>query len=865
MKGKKLVIGGVFLAATVFTATIAVYNVWSVLNVSELPPGDLAPRGLLALKAVTYDYTKIVRYGSVGLFLSFLNSAGLGELNALKALPVILFTITIVGVTYLAWLLTRKVILASVAGIVAALFPTFYGLVLTGDYDLLTALSFAQLSLIFTLHFIQSHRPHLVAASMVTAAIAILADITTFPILAVPLLVWFIWLWKIRDVESLNGILWIMPFTFCLGTLMLPFKKAGETLVMRERLLGQVIHSSELLIALLVIVGIVGMVSLSLSSRKLIPILASWVATPLIFTLFINNYYILFAVPALIGLSTHPLIRTKGFAKLARQDEEFLIEIQLEKLLSTAMVALVIISTVFAYPSQVQAYTAANALKEDEIKVLKNMGPRLHELVSEGQLVAAPPRIASWLGAFGGVEVVTPVTDDDWWSLDAITSTTFRLVNPYIMLDEWQPLSSTRTPFIYSYDGRIYAKILHIDDGTNRMRVVHSGIVWQEDLYGMELIDYKWSETAESITLVLHLWKKGFNATKTITLLKDKPQVIISYTIVLNRGVELIDMSLPVYIEGRHKIENSSYNDGVRLKMPHADLLITYKEPATQPKLVYSPVQDFVCANFTAKNGTMIASLNITVLDAKRSSQKVHYTSLFDELREKPIRYLVLYNAPEDLLFLRNKVEKPVGLLEVIDSFNRVLLNHKGTNYIEAPANAEVVEERVGNDSRYIKYRTAGLIIEKEICRDVKEDSIVLGYSIKPWKEDTRLVSFTMSLWVDWGRVVLSQESTQQSLKISTDAGTVLLEVLKGNPTYLGIGTDPEYGQMRAQVQFALSPNEDRVEILIKCDGRIKLDYIPTSRPFMSDADILSIGVYRGLFRQICKDEAVVVYEIVRP
>jgi hypothetical protein len=154
--------------------------------------------------------------------------------------------------------------------------------------------------------------------------------------------------------------------------------------------------------------------------------------------------------------------------------------------------------------------------------------------------------------------------------------------------------------------------------------------------------------------------------------------------------------------------------------------------------------------------------------------------------------------------------------------------------------------------------------MEKEV--HVNGSSINLTYSLKPAKNRTELLTFTLTLWIDFDRIIFSSKLDQKlgRVELAMDSGTMLLEVLRGRLIGIDVSPDPEYRQNRIQLQFALSPTRDEIGIAVKLDARPAVEYEPTTRPVMNGEDVLAVSVYRGLFKTVYSDETFTLYQILK-
>lgn len=843
---------------------VGAYNLWSTLTFSVLPPGDLAPFGLMGLRAFSRGSSNALSYGVSAFLPALLYILGVDAFHAFGIVNSVLFALIPLSVAHASLIIARSRSAMFIAGFLSAFLPMLSQPVLTGDYPMLAAVAFTLLAFSLSLSFFLKPRRSLLAFLLLSCILALLADGSALIILVCPFILFVTASWKERDANRLRGFLAALMLTLGLGVFLVPFNIGGYADMIRNNLVGSGLHLIQAILILLGLAAAAGLASIYFASKSAAVCLLAWLTPPLLLTCTGSLHHLVYAVPILLVACSHLVTRLSGTIHLVRHAEDLVLELKLERVAAALILITLASAEIFYYPSALQAYCTGNVLGEEEIASIKIAGEKLQGLVAEGQMLAAPPKVAGWLGAFSGLNVVAPVTAVERWELDAFTSTTFRLMNPCIMVDEWQPFSSRRSPFIYSYDGHIYAFILHVDDGTNTLKVVESNITWPEDMHGLKLVNYSWIETPRDITLVLQLWKRGFNVTKSISLLKDEAELSISYHVVPNKGVELVNMTLPVYIEGKQKISSVEGEGWIQLDMPHVEVKFTYKGTSTQPVLVRSNVQDYVAAVFTARNNVIEACLKITLLNPKRSPEPMRYTSFFDVIKKWPVSFMMTYAASEELFFLEDALEKPVEALEIIDSFNRVLFNHEGINYVEAPSDAEVLSEISDGQNRTVTYKTAGLMINKKV--EVARNAVGLRFEVAPLKSQTRLISMTLSLWLPWARTVFLQEKVSNGLRLVTDAGNFTVKAVKGNVTFLRLGPDPEFKQPRIQIQFSLNQAGDAAAVAVISEGDIQTDYVPSSRPMMNGSDRLKImGLYVGLFRRLYSDQTFALYKIAPP
>jgi hypothetical protein len=314
------------------------------------------------------------------------------------------------------------------------------------------------------------------------------------------------------------------------------------------------------------------------------------------------------------------------------------------------------------------------------------------------------------------------------------------------------------------------------------------------------------------------------------------------------------------------RVEEVSINI-LRLIMKNISLDIEYLNIPFSPIYVKSPVQDYVVGQYIAEGTEIKAGVRITILNARDSQKESAKYSIFETIARHNIKYLLIPTPPPGLNFLEDSLEE-INIVPVIwikDSFTRVLLVHEGIKYWESPAFSTVVNEDHSNQRlRLVKYRTAGLLIDKEV--KVNNSTLDLTYSISPAKNKTELLTFTLSFWIDFDRLIRSVKIDEElgRVELEMDVRQILIEVLKGKVIGIDVGEDPEFKQMRVQMQFSLSPNGDSVKVSARFDARLNIEYKLATRPEMNGEDVLIIGVHSGLFKMIYSNEKFTLYQILK-
>ena len=855
----KRVAGRLGLGLALATCILAGYGAWLQLS-SPLLPGPLAPYSVMLLQELRGSMRPFSQ-GPSTLLAFALWGLGLQSLDAFRLLAPSLFALVALSSLAASYALTKSAWSSLAAALASSLLPPLYGPLLLGDYGLLFVLAITTLLLALSLFSFLGRSRASFAASLVLSALLGWEMPGIALLLAPYFLAWALLLLMRKSAEELNYALALLLSSVGSSLLFYPLRPQPLLASLRELSLAPFVASqiAALLLSLLFCLG--GLLGLYYTRRQALAPLALWPLLGLLLSP-LSPSYLLIALPGALALGSCSVPLLKGLASPIRRKEEAVVELSLERVAYALTLVGLLLSSLSSLPALLDGARLSSYMGPGELAALHDASVKLTGFVADRGALLAPAKLSAWLGALTGLNVLLPSNASQAWELDAVTSTAFRIQTAYLMVDEWQPFSSRRSPFIYHYDGAIFAPLLHIDDGTNWMRAVAQGLPWPEDLHGMKLLSYSWREDALGIALTLELWKKGFNATKEIFVSKKGPSLTISYFIRPNAGVQLMDMALPLYIEGRQSIGARQEGDALVLSMPPAEIRVEYPGSSTPPKLLTGGVQDYVLANFTQVEGHISATVNITLLNARAAPVEPRHTSFFDVLSRQKPEYLLTYGAPEDLFF----IEAPAQALEVKDSFSRILVNHMGSSYVEVPAQGEVLGEATNSSGLFISYRTAGLLIDKALLR--KGDAVYISYSIRPWKQNTTLLSFTFSAWLSYARTAFSHMCSQElrGCDAGLDVGNVSVTAERGQLLAASFGPDPQLGQQRFQLQFSLRPQGDIITIKIAFPGlRLQLSYQPTTRPIMQGSDSLTISTYVGLLRPLYQDGLIRLYRVLPP
>jgi len=348
---------------------------------------------------------------------------------------------------------------------------------------------------------------------------------------------------------------------------------------------------------------------------------------------------------------------------------------------------------------------------------------------------------------------------------------------------------------------------------------------------------------------------------------KQSPIFEVSYSILAGEGSEIVDLSIPLFIEGKQEfVRDEVTGDSIELRLPNVDLRLEYPS-ATSLELVGDTdprKQDFVIANFSQVDGLIVASVKVTILSPNSSGQELFYTSFFDVDRENKIEYILSY-ATSDGINPFQDLLGPIPILEIHSSFNQVMLSLQGTTYLEAPYQVEVISEETTGNLRTITYKTSGLIIKKDI--EVSSSTLSFSYDITPWKEDITLESMTLVLWIPYAAIL--QDYKIEGNKIIAFLGPginstkVIIDPLDGVLGSVIVGEHPEFLQQFIEIQFLLNGERGKITLNLEFDGRIDSIYSLSTRPNMDGEDTQLILTLNSFLDLKFTDERFTLYRVL--
>jgi hypothetical protein len=798
------------------SASVSLFNhLCGLMSASQLPPGLFSA---LHYNALAHGWSADSLTPDEALLYPFISFTAhvfnLDPLTALKLIPTFLLS----TLPLLAYFLSLTVTGSRLVGVAAAWMLTFMPAVATslivGNYSLILGLLLFTAYLSFLVRCLKR-------GSRGALCLALSASTLTLPLL----------------------------FLLTLGT--------------SPQIQGQVfgvnsaVWAENLWLSVIIMVGVaIGAYAL-LKKVKLVvlPVLlvSVIVAVALVFIPALNPLYVL-STPILALLAASPLLWLRGSCLVHEVNavgHSSVVEvvIDLPKLAAVLLVAFLTISTVSvgysALASIYDEHSVSRYFTDEEISsALKWMG----ENVRGEEVLSSKPVVAAWLEALSGRRFVGLGGLDEALVSETIESTSFRILTPSLLVDEWEPFSASKAPSISYYNGRRYEPIAYIDDSLVRARLIKDGKEWIESPYRSAYRGYRWQSDAQpEVILVQRFETHGLFFEKTIRVSTSKPRVNVEYRVDQKANVELVGLELPVRVEPWKETRIfGTTNDEVRLIIDGVETKIYFLGDVVNTVCEeYDEGHVMVKAEFRAAGGAVEAGAVVSIKSGERSQMPLWLAYTPELIKNHNIEYVVAEAGT--MGFLDRSLVDPVESLIIKDSFNRILFDALGDRLVEIPSSGRVrFDESPVDGVRLIGYETERLRVNKTLTQS--EHSIEVRYATVPIKTSSSLVSMNLTLWIPWSVLLLDYTLHGDVVKLKLGSGEFEVRFI-GDLKRVEVGPDPEYGQNRVQAVLGLRSEGDEVGVNIS-----------SLRPLVSvmDSD-LSICADVNLFRVVFKQGALVV------
>jgi len=524
--------------------------------------------------------------------------------------------------------------------------------------------------------------------------------------------------------------------------------------------------------------------------------------------------------------------------------------IDLPKLAAIFLVALLTVSTVgVGYSVSASIYSEHSASRyftdEEITSAVKWINGNMH---GEATLCSKPV-VAAWLEALSGKSFIGFRGLDEAIASEAIESTSFRILTPSLLVDEWEPFSTSKAPCISYYNGRRYEPIAYIDDSTVRVRLIKDGKEWVESPYRAAYRGYRWlSDTQPEVILVQHFETPGLLFKKTIQVSTSEQRVKVEYLVDPKTKIELVCLEFPVRVEPWKKARIlETTNDKITLVIDGRETKISFSgNVVSLMHEEYDEGHVMIKAEFTPVGGAIEAKAVVSINSEERSQMPLWLAYTPELITNRSIEYVVAQAGT--MGFLDRSLVDPVESLITKDSFNPILFDALGNSSVETPSSGKVrFDESSVDGVRLIGYKTDKLYINKSLTES--ERSIELRYAIAPTETSSSLTSMNLTIWIPWDILFLDHTIQGDEIKLKLGSGEFEVRFI-GEPIHVEVGPDPEYGQNRVKAVLKLRSEGDEVGVNIS-----------SLKPLLTvmEAGDLTVCADTNLFRVVFKQGALVV------
>lgn len=585
-----------------------------------------------------------------------------------------------------------------------------------------------------------------------------------------------------------------------------------------------------------------------------------------------------YAVLLVLPLSLLPLDLLRQSYSLEKQaeggDEIVVITLQGERLLASLLSAMAVVSLLntgyYVVTSSPVAFAESRSLED----LMGLAGWMMSNLTRPG-LIATTASLGPFFEGFLGSRVLSWKEPQNAFVLDAANETCFRILSPYLLVDELEPLLTSRSPSISAYDGSRYVPLLYFADSYVMFDLRHGGKAFSESLYGSTLVGYSIDESDQFLELAMDFVSAHLNVSKTIRVSKHEPSVSVVYNATVRSAATMSAFAVPVWVAWGSGITRSvTSGSKVFLVLGSSggqrSLEVDFKDSVAKPVITRSETgQQLVRGVFQAKNNSVVAEVDVKITSAVQNSVEATIFSIFDLPKTRDVRYFLVSNSSPAL---SGTLERRYEVLYVMDSFVRFSFTYDDQNYTEAPAYAKVTNETLydGDAAEFITYQTCGLIISKNVT--YANGSLTLVYHATGANRSDPmfqgLVNASLEIWVPWDRNAKLLSGNGTETLIVSDMGMFRMGFCV-NVSSVKLEPHPTYKQPRIIAVFNLSDAEETIYdvtigVWVTCDGKnLDVTHRKTTRPIMNGSDVLRLYVTSKPFEWLYSSGPYVLLEVL--
>jgi hypothetical protein len=475
--------------------------------------------------------------------------------------------------------------------------------------------------------------------------------------------------------------------------------------------------------------------------------------------------YIL-SIPMLMIFSSIPikfLRRSASFKRiLDKKNEESIIEIniQFDKLMPAIICIIFLFSSINnGLSTSEKEYFKNIIFTESKLKELFNILDWIKNNIPENSTIACNSSLSNWIESYSKKSTILKYGIEGILAFEALQSTNFRIITPYLKIDEMQPISQINSPKISSFNGEKYEDLLYIDDSLTELYLKDKmfGIKIKEKLDKLYLRNYEWFKNSNEINLKLFFEKENLYINKTIKTELNESNIEIIYEFKTDSpNLNIEKASITIFIAPEKNITSYSYNEKIfLLEISNEKVEIEIYGENKRMEII-KPIKnenERIKIDFEKETNKLEFKIKMKFLTAKKSNFEPWIGSAKELIKKFNIDYLIVPKISGN--FLKNFQYKKYDALYIDDSLTNIEYEINGVKQIEKIEKSKMINERIFNmnECKILEtiYETENMYINQTI-KIFNEKIINVTYSIEA-KNNVNLTMAELNICIPWNNL----------------------------------------------------------------------------------------------------------------
>jgi len=425
--------------------------------------------------------------------------------------------------------------------------------------------------------------------------------------------------------------------------------------------------------------------------------------------------YMLLAIPALpliSFLSTLYKSSIQSFKTVEGGESVYEVTINLDRLIPLALIMILILASIY----NVYLFTSSYKTLHNESSSIRKLSTDIKNLTPPGSRIIAPSKLSVWIEALTGLEVLSNYGYNV--EVDAITSTNYRLMNSYLIIDDTNPVTHQYTPRVKVYDGYEYRGLIAVSDGNVLLSIYNTTL----NLSSRYVVDIYSNETDNSLLLTT-IYKLPLSSNLLITVEKiealSKLNPILNITYSINTYKSMLEAKIPLEVYGVAEFTVKDAEALITINQHKIHLLIKSSGDTN-----VNPINN----TLTIKSQS-IDTLNIEIILTFPSAKKSQYKPWINTSKNLIEHLRVNYIVSEKLnKFLQILQHDEVQLIRFHDNSIKVLGVKDGRKFSQETSNiVEAGKSTIYEASNFIVIRS---LLNNSIVYEVKPKNSTLEFLI---------------------------------------------------------------------------------------------------------------------------------------